>query len=388
MKPELIFFSENKLGGVQSFYYNLIKYTSLTDFDVKWYLSEEVNDPSAKLPKPFGMGEQVVRYNGKHGRWRVASRLQMYISNKPGIVVTNHPQELDALLFYSKTNKVIFHIVHDVVYLDFAKNYEAIIDVFVAHNYAMYLQLLELLPNRKNAIYYLPYGIKLSPHQRVSKNEKQPLKIVYLARLHKDKGIHDLVRIDDWLQSNYCHVQWLVIGDGPEKESFLSSIQNRPHFSHAILPDTDTIYKTIADADVFILPSRLDGTPVALLETMSAGLVPVVYKFNEGVYKLISKNCGFIIEKSDFTDAARCILQLQNDRDLLNHFSANAAAYAARHFDVYKNNASYLELFKNYQKWARPNKIFTKPRLRLTENPTIPYELVALYRAFKKSINL
>lgn len=135
MKPELIAFSEYKLGGVQSFYYNLLNNDPYNYFDKKWILTKSVDHKDAPPPAPFNCcNEQIVAYNLSKGVWHVAHQIQKYISNREGIILVNHPLELLVLHHYYRSKKTVILVCHDVLYLSWAKEYSFLIDAFIAHN--------------------------------------------------------------------------------------------------------------------------------------------------------------------------------------------------------------------------------------------------------------
>src|SRR5688572_25897323 len=116
-RPELIAFSQNKLGGVQSFYRNLLSNDTSGLFKKTWILSDHSEDPDTRFNEPFDSCKKVVfEWSGK---WNdvVAIRLMRGISNAPGVILTNHEFELMALRRYPRKNKTIVFICHDESYL-------------------------------------------------------------------------------------------------------------------------------------------------------------------------------------------------------------------------------------------------------------------------------
>jgi glycosyltransferase involved in cell wall biosynthesis len=59
--------------------------------------------------------------------------------------------------------------------------------------------------------------------------------------------------------------------------------------------------KVLCDADVLLMPSRFEGLPLALLESMAAGCVPVVS--NRGSISTVVEDGrnGFLVEPGDLT---------------------------------------------------------------------------------------
>jgi glycosyltransferase involved in cell wall biosynthesis len=88
------------------------------------------------------------------------------------------------------------------------------------------------------------------------------------ARLDADKGIDVLLRAAAALDE----VGLLIAGDGPARESLLSEAAREGLSERArFLPWSETTRALLDEIDVFVLPSRLEGFPLSILEAMMAG---------------------------------------------------------------------------------------------------------------------
>lgn len=352
-KPELIAFSQHNLGGVQSFYYNLLTNAPNNFFKRKWLLIESKGLNAALPPAPFNIGEEVIKIDPAGPKEDYAELIAKHIPDGDGIILANHKPELDALTLHPRPNKVIYYLVHDEMYVNLAKAYISIIDVLVTHNFDMYQRLLETFPGRNKQTFYLPYGIQLSTQQR-QPNLNGTLKIAFVGRLCVEKGIFDLLLIDDILKRHNVPVDWLVIGDGPEKAKLTAQVASRNNFRLATPATTTEIFNELINYDVYILPSILDGTPVAMLEAMSVGLVPLVYHFNKGIDKIVTPDIGYIVPVKAVKKAAAVIMKLNADRRLLERQSAAALNAAQTQFNVKDRAADYYTLFERYNEFRGP----------------------------------
>src|SRR5207253_3242421 len=104
-----------------------------------------------------------------------------------------------------------------------------------------------------------------------------------------------LKKIDDELIKAGVNIEWTIVGDGPDKAKLIVDLKDRSYFSFLSPNRTEDILNLAVKNDVYLLPSYLDGLPVALLEAMSAGLVPIVSRFNPGIDAVVEKNNGFIV---------------------------------------------------------------------------------------------
>lgn len=384
MKTELTIILQNKLGGVATFYKNLLATDHKDKFDINLiYVTDQSTD--ARLKRPLGVGTEFhLKINAEAGKWRNARQLSRLISSKQGVVLVNHPIELLALTLYPKPNKTVIFLCHDIEYLQWGIEYQSVIDQFIAHNSHVFDQLRLLLPNRKRRIHLLRFGIPLPLRQKKIVNEK--LKIIFLARLHKRKGVYDLLHVDEHLQESGVHVDWSVLGDGPERERFLSTIRDKGNFHWQSPATTQECLQECRKGDVFLLPSRLDGTPLALLETMSLGLVPIVYEFCPGIHTIISEDLGYVIPVGDTKKAADCIMRLNSNRSELSLMGDKASSHIASNFKLEERNDAYFSIIEK-QIGANQKKIIQRPTLtNRLDHPSIPLTLAIVLRKIKKAL--
>jgi len=119
----------------------------------------------------------------------------------------------------------------------------------------------------------------------------------------------------------------------------------------------DEVLRLCASRDVFVLPTKFEGSPVSLLETMSVGLVPVITKIPGGVTDIVNKDIGFAIEMDDNRSFATAIKKLSDDRNLLERLSANCRRKIVEEFDVTITSQGYHALFQRYEEFYKEKKL-------------------------------
>lgn len=380
-RPEIVFFAQNKIGGVQTFYENLIRYPQ-TDADLKWILVEKEGDADARPFVPFNLEHEIFFIEKTESTYAYASRLHALVSSRPGAVVTNFRPELSMLHLHRKKNKTIYYICHDEVYLLHAKEYDFLIDVFIAHNPVFQEKLTALLPHRARDIYFIPFGIVPRTVVGRQPNLDRPLRLLFLARLHEKKGIHSLLPIDALLKAAGTRVQWTVIGNGPENERFAASIAGNPDFVLHTSLSNEAIIPYFARNDLFILPSSLDGVPLAMMETMSAGLVPVIYRFNDGIGKMFGEY-SFITPVGDEAALAGSIIKLDQDRNLLASYSVRCASLIQEKYEVNIRNREYYNLFGRFRELKKRARYKIPDYGGYLEHPMIPQVVKKIIRVLK-----
>jgi glycosyltransferase involved in cell wall biosynthesis len=353
--PELIAFSQYKMGGVQNFYYNILSHAPTGAFDIRW-IFEEIDDGDAKLPQLYGVGEEIVfpiAGEASQTTYQLAARLQQLISSRPGAVLTNFWHELVTLHLHRRPEKTIFFICHDEGYLPLAAEFEFLIDVFIAHNPQFFEAMKAAMPQRAADIFFIPYGVSIPP-ETDRQQTGQPLRIVIAARMQVLKGVYDIPVIDDLLQQQGIQAQWTMIGSGPEKEKLQAMLVPRGNFQFYAPAGNHEVLALMQQQDVFILPSRLDGLPVSLLESMSTGCVPVISEFNQGIKSVVTPDIGYVLPVGDNAAFAASLAALHHNREALQQRGALARNSIINQYNIEKQAKKYFELFARYKDLKKP----------------------------------
>ena len=200
---------------------------------------------------------------------------------------------------------------------------------------------------------------------------------------HGQKGVLELPAIDARLRELDVDVTWTIIGDGPDGATLRATWPESTTVRYrGALKNAETI-AALADHDVFVLPTRAEGLPVALLEAMGAGVVPVVSNIESGVPDVMTAGVtGLLPEVGDVNGFADAIARLDSDRPLLERMSAAGRRRVEERFDVRDRVADYQALYARYAELYRPlaADAVLQYGSRL-DHPWIPNPLVRLVRS-------
>ncbi|MGI8812569.1 MAG: glycosyltransferase family 4 protein [Pyrinomonadaceae bacterium] len=147
----------------------------------------------------------------------------------------------------------------------------------------------------------LPNGIQVDKaltNERVSGREKT---FIFFGRLHPSKGLEHIVAACRVLTEQGFKFRYVCYGAGPELESFVTQMNNilGERFSYRGIARFDQKHHALAEADIFFQPSRDEGLPLALLEAMSAGCVPVMSESGAVGDVIKDGYNGFLIDAND-----------------------------------------------------------------------------------------
>ncbi len=147
-------------------------------------------------------------------------------------------------------------------------------------------------------------------------NISQPM-VLYVGNLFPRKGVDTLLRALPAVLRE-IDVKLVVAGDGnmPVYQQLAQTlgISDKLHFLGRVTDDT--LRLLYASCDLFVLPSRLEGLGIAILEAMAAGK-PVVATNVGGIPELIeSGQNGILVAVSNEGELASAMVKLLNDRAL------------------------------------------------------------------------
>jgi glycosyltransferase involved in cell wall biosynthesis len=139
----------------------------------------------------------------------------------------------------------------------------------------------------------------------------------------------------------------------------------------------------LSEGDVFMLPTRAEGLPAALVEAMGAGLVPIVSDIRSGIPEIVQDGVtGLLARVDDVEGFAGAIERLQDSRDCLEKMSRAVRASVATRFDPASRTAAYQALFARWRELRRPRAShLPMPYCTRLDRPWLPNPVVRTVRA-------
>ena len=172
--------------------------------------------------------------------------------------------------------------------------------------------------------------------------------VTYVGRLDRQKGTAELVEHSpSWMRRLPDH-DLLLVGTGPQAGELRRlarelGIADRVHFAGW----RDDVPRILRASDLFVLPSRWEGMPNALLEAMAAGL-PVVATDVEGVRELLGAAAGEqVVAPADWRSLSQRIVELAGDRERASQLG-RANQLRAADFSWPAMVAAYESLFSSF----------------------------------------
>jgi glycosyltransferase involved in cell wall biosynthesis len=148
--------------------------------------------------------------------------------------------------------------------------------------------------------------------------------ILGVGRLTYVKGFDIL--IDAFSKAKLQDVDLLIVGEGKERANLICQIYNLGLRDRVILTGAKTnLQDFYSQAEVFVLPSRNEGYPNALVEAMSFGCPCVAVNCEFGPSEIIINNFnGILVNDPSIDSLANAISNLIDNPDLKNLLGKNA----------------------------------------------------------------
>lgn len=168
------------------------------------------------------------------------------------------------------------------------------------------------------------------------------------GRLTWAKGYEDLIQALAILVKEDDRICCLVAGDGELRESLKTLIEQMGLTQHIILLghlSRQKVLSLIASCDIFVMPSRSEGTPIALLEAASFRK-PIVATSVGGIPELVkNEDECLLVESGNVFELANSIRRLVRDKALSERLGEGAYRRVQSDFSM---DAQALSTIRTY----------------------------------------
>lgn len=144
-------------------------------------------------------------------------------------------------------------------------------------------------------------------------------RLVAVARLSRQKGIHHLIEACGIIKSKRRVFTLEIVGDGEERENLQHQVHSLGLSSNVTFHGAishDRVAHFLKSAAMCILPSIEEGFGVVLLEALACS-TPVIGSDSGGIREIvINEKTGLLVPPGDATSLAEAIVRLLSDKKL------------------------------------------------------------------------
>ena len=350
-------------GGLGSYLMTLVEGLKARDWDVRLLVTNERGDLYESMQK------LVICYNLSDiplSRKKVIMTSDLLNEILPDILLTNNCSLIHygLPLLLSKIKPIAVLHSDDFRFYSVASLFSKRIFRWIAPTRKLSEECKRYIgTDLYNRIRIIPHGVEseifLAREDNRIKDKSGT--ITFIGFIAENKGADLLPDIlENVLQVNGS-VTLNIVGYGPLKEKLEKDFRRKGILSHCrftgiVAPNK--IAQILRSTDIFLLPTRIEGFGLAIIEAMMSGAVPIITKL-EGITNEIVKDgvTGMLIELNNIEKFSKTIIHLLNDRICLKEMSKAASLDAIRRFSNKIMINSYENLFNEKDDRAYQQKI-------------------------------
>lgn len=195
-------------------------------------------------------------------------------------------------------------------------------------------------------MHLIPYGVPIPGQSARAPNEA--LRLIYVGRLvEEQKQILDVTRALCRVVREVPGTEAVIYGNGPDRARVKRCLEEESTGSRVRLGgqiDNAQIEQVMLEAQVLVLLSDYEGLPIAMLEAMACGVVPVSLRIRSGVGQLIEQGItGFLVaDRGD--DFVATIRHIAANPAQWSRISCAAREKIAAHYSDALNAGRWTEL--------------------------------------------
>ncbi len=218
---------------------------------------------------------------------------------------------------------------------------------------AMQAEVLARLGVKKSKLAIIPNGIDINkwvpsinhsnnPVQKAVREKLSSERIfLYMGRISPEKNVEALLRAWKLVEPKGCTL--LIVGDGPLRPT----LENNSDFNKNVLwwgheSDINKRIALLQLAEVFILPSLVEGLSIALLEAMATSTACIATDAGADG-EVLNNGAGIILNTDGVTSQLRTLLPVLRDQPLLTQELGRRARLRVEEKYTLKQNIDSLE---------------------------------------------
>lgn len=171
-----------------------------------------------------------------------------------------------------------------------------------------------------------------------------------VGRLVWAKGYEDLLEAFSLIAQEDRSLHLLVIGDGnlrPALDTLLREKNLTGRVTLAGYQPPEVVFRTLSASDIFVMSSRQEGTPIALLEAAARAL-PIVATTCGGIPELVTnEQHALLVPPGSPPMLAQALLRLAKHPELRTTLGRNAKAHVEQKFSLESQVQATLTVYRN-----------------------------------------
>jgi glycosyltransferase involved in cell wall biosynthesis len=172
------------------------------------------------------------------------------------------------------------------------------------------------------------------------------LAVFFIGRLSEEKNPDVFCKVAKNLIGEK-NLKFFVIGDGPARQDVEKLIKDINSKSITYLGYKSEVAEYLSAADIFVLPSSIEGFPLSILEAMAMRVACVASDVGAVAEVIDNGENGFVVKPGSVQEISEVIKKLNNDKDELMRIKNNARKKVEKTYSNKLLGDNYKKLYKS-----------------------------------------
>ncbi|HEX3083078.1 MAG TPA: glycosyltransferase family 4 protein [Pyrinomonadaceae bacterium] len=200
---------------------------------------------------------------------------------------------------------------------------------FVVDTIGFKLEQAPIVPNWTATPQLLSIG-----QNRIPQTQSRPLRLLFVGWLDREKGVFELIEACRQLSATH-HFELNLVGEGNASEAIRElvarhKLEDVVTFSGWL--SVTEVETALAEADVFVLPSWVEGLPNAMIEAMAARLPVIVSAVGNIPDVVVDGRDALLIPPQDIPSLRAALARVLEDEPLRRQLADHGFVLAERQF--------------------------------------------------------
>jgi len=191
-------------------------------------------------------------------------------------------------------------------------------------------------------------------------------RLIYVGRLEEEqKRISDVTRALCQASNQIPKIEAILFGDGSARlnvEKILQESGQKQNVKLAGVVNSESIQKEMLASHAIVLLSDYEGLPVALMEAMACGLVPICSEMQSGIPELVEDGVTGLLVRDRGESFVAAVRKLRDNSNLWQQLSVAAHHKIVSSFSREACAQKWLALLNQLHTQAQEKKLISIPR--------------------------
>ncbi len=194
-------------------------------------------------------------------------------------------------------------------------------------------------------------GVDLD-HYAAKPEPALPIKVIFVARLLKDKGVEEYVEAARMSQRDGRPYQWIVVGNPDPGNPASVTEQEAESWRDTVqwLGERSDIAELYADSHIVVLPSYREGLPKSLVEAAACGRAVVTTDVPGCRDAIEAEQTGVLVPVRDAKALYDAVCDLAENSEKRQQMGCAGRELALEAFDIRKVVQTHLDIYQSLLK--------------------------------------